>query len=218
MVDYPDGHQQHAPPSIQTMPAISSFPFCATQLNTLAAGATQFFTYTFPGSNIIYVLREFRVACLTGNAVSMICYVGDICIGYYYGVGQVSTLFYGPYDIYLYAGNTCQITLANRGASTANIQAIMRFDILKKPANSVLPPVANFSRTIPIPAHGNPMQFTDKSTNSPIQWLWSFGDGTYSTVQNPSKTYSAAGTYIVYLIVINAGGSGYIEEESLVVP
>jgi PGF-pre-PGF domain-containing protein len=37
--------------------------------------------------------------------------------------------------------------------------------------------------------------------------LWDFGDGTFSTEQNPTHTYSAAGNYTVSLIVSNVNGS-----------
>ncbi|MBK9637895.1 MAG: PKD domain-containing protein [Bacteroidetes bacterium] len=56
----------------------------------------------------------------------------------------------------------------------------------------------------------NPVQFYDSSvvvTGSPInQWLWNFGDGTTSTLQNPLHTFSAVGSYSVSLLVTNAGG------------
>ena len=60
------------------------------------------------------------------------------------------------------------------------------------------------------------VSFTDTSTGSPTSWSWSFGDGTSSTVQNPSKTYAAAGTYTVSLTASNsvdsdtATAAGYI--------
>ena len=50
--------------------------------------------------------------------------------------------------------------------------------------------------------------FTDASTNTPTSWYWSFGDGTYSTVQRPRHTYSKAGTYSVTLKASNAAGTG----------
>ncbi len=49
--------------------------------------------------------------------------------------------------------------------------------------------------------------FTDASTNEPTSWSWTFGDGGMSTLQNPSHTYAAAGTYTVSLTATNAGGS-----------
>ncbi|MGV8077493.1 MAG: PKD domain-containing protein, partial [Methanosarcina sp.] len=51
------------------------------------------------------------------------------------------------------------------------------------------------------------VQFTDKSTNSPTSWKWSFGDGTYSTSKSPSHTYSKAGKYTASLTVKNSKGS-----------
>jgi len=69
------------------------------------------------------------------------------------------------------------------------------------------PPVANFSGT---PTSGTAplvVAFTDLSTNSPTSWAWTFGDGGTSTAQNPSHTYTAAGTYTVALTATNAYGS-----------
>ncbi|ALN59193.1 peptidase, families S8 and S53/PKD domain/proprotein convertase P-domain protein [Lysobacter enzymogenes] len=68
-------------------------------------------------------------------------------------------------------------------------------------------PVANFASS----ASGLTVSFTDSSTDSDgsiASRSWDFGDGTTSTATNPSKTYSAAGTYTVKLTVVdNAGAS-----------
>lgn len=45
--------------------------------------------------------------------------------------------------------------------------------------------------------------FTDASTNNDA-WFWDFGDGNTSTMQNPSHTYAANGTYTVCLIATSA--------------
>lgn len=44
-----------------------------------------------------------------------------------------------------------------------------------------------------------PLTFTDGSTPPPLSTAWDFGDGTNSTDLNPSKTYTANGTYTVKL-------------------
>ena len=49
--------------------------------------------------------------------------------------------------------------------------------------------------------------FTDTSTGGPTLWLWDFGDGGTSTLQNPSHTYASAGTYTVSLTISKAGAS-----------
>lgn len=51
------------------------------------------------------------------------------------------------------------------------------------------------------------VQFTDESTGSPTRWLWDFGDGSTSTLQNPTHTYNKAGIYTVSLIATTSGGS-----------
>jgi len=51
------------------------------------------------------------------------------------------------------------------------------------------------------------VKFTDTSTGSPVAWVWDFGDGTTSDEQNPSHTFTTAGTYPVKLTVTNSAGS-----------
>jgi PKD repeat protein len=50
---------------------------------------------------------------------------------------------------------------------------------------------------------------TDNSSNTPISWNWTTTGGTppSSTSQNPSVTYSAAGTYTVTLVSTNSFGA-----------
>jgi hypothetical protein len=48
---------------------------------------------------------------------------------------------------------------------------------------------------------GLTVRFTDFSIGEPTRWLWSFGDGTTSTEQNPTRNYTAPGTYPVTLQV-----------------
>ncbi len=45
------------------------------------------------------------------------------------------------------------------------------------------------------------VQFSDLSTGNPTGWLWSFGDGTSSTIQNPAHTFAATGTFNVCLTI-----------------
>jgi PKD repeat protein len=48
------------------------------------------------------------------------------------------------------------------------------------------------------------VEFTDLTTGGPTEWLWDFGDGGNSTVQNPGYIYAKAGQYTVTLTVWNA--------------
>jgi gliding motility-associated-like protein len=51
--------------------------------------------------------------------------------------------------------------------------------------------------------------FTDQSTTGSLaitKWLWDFGDGQTSAIQNPTHTYTAAGDYPIKLTVTNSTG------------
>jgi len=78
------------------------------------------------------------------------------------------------------------------------------------------PPIVDFTgspRPGPIPLN---VTFTDLSTNSPTSWLWNFGDGQYSTLQNPTNSYTTVGNYSVRLEVANEGGSNSTEKAGYV--
>ncbi|HEY0029943.1 MAG TPA: gliding motility-associated C-terminal domain-containing protein, partial [Bacteroidia bacterium] len=64
---------------------------------------------------------------------------------------------------------------------------------------TVVSPVASFSAN---PASGTApltVDFTNSSSNA-TTYLWSFGDGTFSSATSPSDIYNTPGTYIVTLI------------------
>jgi PKD repeat protein len=70
-----------------------------------------------------------------------------------------------------------------------------------------VPPIAGFVAT---PTNGTiplTVQFNDTSTSSPVSWVWTFGDGGTSTIQNASHQYTNPGTYTVNLTVTNNDGS-----------
>lgn len=47
------------------------------------------------------------------------------------------------------------------------------------------------------------VSFTDQSGGNPTGWFWDFGDGTSSTQQNPTHTYTQPGLYSVMLVANN---------------
>jgi PKD repeat protein len=67
-------------------------------------------------------------------------------------------------------------------------------------------PLAGF--TVTPDSGGAPLtvQFTDASDNAIFSWLWDFGDGSQSTLQNPQHTYIEDGWYTVSLRVEGPGG------------
>ena len=55
--------------------------------------------------------------------------------------------------------------------------------------------MANFSATPTTGIAPLAVTFSNTTTGSVTSWAWNFGDGTSSTAQHPSHTYSATGTY-----------------------
>ncbi|MFA5331591.1 MAG: PKD domain-containing protein [Methanoregula sp.] len=108
------------------------------------------------------------------------------------------------------------VTLTSTNSAGSNVSAETKTITVTR---YVERPAASFTS---VTSGTNPLMvtFTDTSTNSPTSWAWSFGDGTHSSVQNPTHTYSIAGTYTVSLTSSNTGGSadsvGYVTVSSVV--
>lgn len=86
-----------------------------------------------------------------------------------------------------------------------------------KDANPTQPPVADFTAE---PRVGDPpltVTFHDLSYGTVNDYLWTFGDGSTSTLQNPVHTYFVPGSYSVSLLVSNAYGSNRRTAEDFIV-
>lgn len=68
------------------------------------------------------------------------------------------------------------------------------------------PPIANMQIDIVSGESPLTVSFTDASLGEGDFWLWNFGDGGVSVLQNPTHTYMTAGTYTVTLTVSGPGG------------
>jgi gliding motility-associated-like protein len=67
-------------------------------------------------------------------------------------------------------------------------------------------PIPNFTALPPVTCAFLPVQFTNTSTGAVgDEWLWDFGDGTTSNLQNPSHFYSDTGRFTIKLVVSSNG-------------
>ncbi|MFY8089977.1 MAG: PKD domain-containing protein, partial [Chitinophagaceae bacterium] len=66
-------------------------------------------------------------------------------------------------------------------------------------------PIASFTTPNGLCTGSNNITFTNTSTSA-TSYTWSFGDGSFSTLASPTKTYATFGTYTVKLIASNASG------------
>jgi PKD repeat protein len=122
-------------------------------------------------------------------------------------LGVVSDFFYlGSYVFYckIPGGSPGIYRSSSTGApSWSQVNAAGADELLGFQYSSA---TADFTGT---PTSGNAnlsVQFTDTSTGA-TSWEWDFGDGsTLGTTQNPSHTYTIAGTYSV-ILSINSGAS-----------
>jgi PKD repeat protein len=72
------------------------------------------------------------------------------------------------------------------------------------------PPIAAFNSNVTSGYSSVSVQFEDTSTNTPTTWLWEFGDGETSTVQNPNHLYnrSIGNVTTMYNVSMSAGNVG----------
>ncbi len=115
-----------------------------------------------------------------------------------FGDGASSTI-QNPKHKYSKAGKyTVILTVTNaKGSNT-----VTETDYIKVIAK----PVANFTSSVTSGKASLNVVFTDTSAGTPSGWIWEFGDGSRSFVENPTHKYSKAGTYTVNLTVKNAAG------------
>lgn len=72
-------------------------------------------------------------------------------------------------------------------------------------------PCPNFDFTVASLCDAN-VNFVDQTNNNPISWQWDFGDGSFSSIENPSHTYTTNGNFQVKLVVCNAFGCDSITQ------
>lgn len=118
-----------------------------------------------------------------------------------FGNGETSTE-QDPVNEYDEGGSYTVVFTATNSAGS-NTTSLVKYITVTK----ISAPVTSFTADSTSGAAPLLVQFTDTSTNSPTAWEWTFGDGSSSTLQNPSHTYTAAGSFSVVLTATNAGGS-----------
>ena len=119
-----------------------------------------------------------------------------------FGNGATSTAKFPPTIVYNTPGTfTITLTVTNAGGSSSS----------SKTVTATSAPVAPLSVFSVSPVSGSApltVAFTNSSTGSPTSWLWTFGNGATSTLQNPAAvTYTVAKTYTVSLKVTNSIGT-----------
>ncbi|WP_231490602.1 PKD domain-containing protein [Pedobacter sp. Leaf170] len=130
------------------------------------------------------------------NSVNGISFLWD------FGDGTTSTQIEPEHT---YRGNGINYTVSLTATNTLGCK---NTSVLTNYIQLVNPPQSNFTvlpgNELSIPNYT--FNFRDASINGAGSWEWTFGDGSKSTLQNPTHTYSNVGEYIVTLKIINKEG------------
>ncbi|RYD82386.1 MAG: PKD domain-containing protein, partial [Sphingobacteriales bacterium] len=159
--------------------------------------------------NTFAVTADFSVSSTSGCAPLIVSFTNKSSGGSTYfwrlGNGNTSTLT-SPGAIYSNPG-TYTVTLIAKDAS-GNIDSIVKKDLLTVYAS----PVGDFKVDVKKGCAPLSVSFTDlskKGSADIVSYLWDFGDGNTSTLQNPKNTYTLTGNFNVTLIVKDKNGCSH---------
>jgi gliding motility-associated-like protein len=115
-----------------------------------------------------------------------------------FGGGDTTSSILNPVHTFTNPGTYTVMLTLNNPASCNIVDTAYQFV-------TVLPTInANFSHNNIACTSG--VVFDDMSAVGPISWLWNFGDGDTSMMQNPTHVFDSAGTYTVQLIANPSNG------------
>ncbi|MFC4211649.1 PKD domain-containing protein [Pedobacter lithocola] len=130
------------------------------------------------------------------NSKNAVSYLWD------FGDGTTSTAFEPQHT---FTGTATNYTVSLKAT---NLQGCSNTSVIPNYINLVAPPQSIFTvlpgNELSIPNFT--FSFRDASVNGAGSWEWSFGDGSKSTLQNPTHTYANVGDYTVTLKVLNKEG------------
>jgi large repetitive protein len=188
-----------------------SNPNSATPTATPLSTTTYYLTVNNPNSNCpaidsvvvtVYpkptpIFTTSASQCISNNNFSFVNNsTGGATYLWYFGDGTTSTI-QSPTHSYATA-NTFTVKLVVTSANGCKDSVSSVINVYAKPIATFITPASQcFSN--------NNFSFVNNSTGA-ASYLWYFGDGTISTVQNPTHSYATANTYTVKLIVTNING------------
>ncbi len=118
-----------------------------------------------------------------------------------FGDGSTSSTCNPPAHSYTATG-TYSVSLTISGSGGSNTQTRTNYITV-----SASMPMPDFTASLLAGRAPLTVVFTNSSTGSINSWLWDFGDGSTSTLENPTHTYSIKGTFTVTLTATGPGGS-----------
>ena len=124
-----------------------------------------------------------------------------------FGDGQTSSEQNPKHSYAEYGTYSVSLTVSNADGSHKKTKYIVVYD----------QPTADFEAELNEVYAGQAVWFEDKSSGSPSEWAWDFGDGRTSGERYPCHRYADPGTYTVSLTVTNAAGSDSLIKSEYVI-
>ena len=199
--NFGDGNTSTIPNPSHTYTSYGSFDVTLSVTN--AAGCTDslkrvaYITIQPPQASINNLPRM-GCAPITHTFSSTVTSV-DPVVSYWwdFGDGNTSSL---PNPTHTFAAGSYTITLIITTAGGCTDTVVVPNGIVASTK-----PVANFTATPRDVCAHIPVQFNDLTIGGATQWLWTFGDGSTSTDQNPIHVYEDTGYFNITLVVWNNG-------------
>lgn len=147
-------------------------------------------------------VADFQADTVSGCAPIVVTFhdLSTNAVSWYWNTGVGTSTLQNPGVIYTQPGTytvTLIVTAANGQRDTlTRVNYITTYGT----------PSVDFSANLTNVCRFTPIHFSDQTTNPSgniIAWMWDFGDGTTSNLQNPVHPYTSSGTYPVSLIVQN---------------
>jgi PKD repeat protein len=107
---------------------------------------------------------------------------------------------------------TVSLTVSRNGTSSTTSRQVVVAGVVP----GTVPVVAAFDASMVAAEPGQTVSFVDRSTGTPSQWTWNFGDGAGSNAQSPSHAYGAPGQYTVTLTAAKPGSSSQVTKQIVV--
>lgn len=215
-IDLPDGTkmmiQGHTG---QSDPTLTPPWFDSKSESVLASGSS---TYLNNIASLLYAYSLDKVCAISSAAVAVklvIYYNGAIVAGAV-GTGVATIDMSMIPNLQWCYGDQLKIIATNLDSSTRTIIISILGTQIYRPTSGSGAPVADFSGSPLLLALGQEIAFLDLSSRVPTSWLWSFGDGGGSPLQNPSKSYTVAGVYDILLRAVNADGFNIMNKAAYV--
>ncbi len=164
-------------------------------------------TVTEP-EELVATINPVNANCITGKTGAITASVSGGITPYTFSwntTPQVTTaaltnLNPGSYTVTVTDANGC---IANENITITGTPVTFGYLAIPQPSSQLLT--------------GNSFSFMTYGSVSGETFAWDFGDGTFSTLQNPVKNYSTYGIYNVSLTVTNAGGCTNVSYITVVV-